>query len=217
MQAYDLVVFDVDGTLLDTSEGLELAVQYTINHFGYKPLDTETIRTFVGPPIQNSFAKVYGLEGDILQEIATVFRNRYKEDDYLLKAEPYPGIYDVFEQIKKSGVKIGIATYKREDYARKLMYSFKFDQYTEYIYGADHFNKLKKKDIILKCIQDAGVEDLSRVLMVGDSDNDAIGAENIGVKFLGATYGFGFTSEEDVNQFPNVGFVQQAKDIVNFI
>ena len=87
MQHFDVVVFDVDGTLLDTSEGVLASVKYTIKEHNLPEIDEEVLKTFIGPPIQNSFSKVYGLKGDILQELATTFRNQYKDVD-LLKAVP---------------------------------------------------------------------------------------------------------------------------------
>ena len=71
MQHFDVVVFDVDGTLLDTSEGVLASVKYTIKEHNLPEVDEEVLKTFIGPPIQNSFSKVYGLKGDILQELAT--------------------------------------------------------------------------------------------------------------------------------------------------
>lgn len=212
MQHFDVVVFDVDGTLLDTSEGVLASVKYTIGKHNLPEIDEETLRTFIGPPIQDSFARVYGLSGDILQELATTFRNQYKDVD-LLKAVPYEGIFDVFEALLTNGIKPAIATYKRQDYATKIMQHFGFDKYTDIIYGADHENELKKRDIIELALKDSGVNDFSKAVMIGDSDNDAIGAEGIGTEFIGVTYGFGFRSKEDVNKFKNVGIADTAKEL----
>lgn len=212
MQHFDIVVFDVDGTLLDTSEGVLASVKYTIEKHNLPKIDEETLKTFIGPPIQDSFARVYGLSGEILQELATTFRNQYKDVD-LLKAVPYEGIFDVFEALLANGIKPAIATYKRQDYATKIMQHFGFDKYTDIIYGADHENKLKKRDIIELALKDSGVSDFSKAVMIGDSDNDAIGAEGIGTEFIGVTYGFGFRSKEDVNKFKNVGSADTAKEL----
>lgn len=216
MRQFDVAVFDLDGTILDTSEGVLESVRYTINHFGFEmPLENEMTQ-FIGPPIQNSFAKMFHLEGDILQEIATVFRTNYK-DVNLLKAKPYEGIYDVFEALVKNGVKPAIATYKRQDYATTILKHFGFDQYTDIMYGADHENRLKKSDIIMNAIGDSGVIDLSKVVMIGDSDNDAIGAANLNVPFVGVTYGFGFKSKKDVEVFPSVGIAEDTIELRNIL
>ncbi len=215
-QQFKCVVFDVDGTLLDTSEGILSAVRYTINKYGLKPLDEETIKSFIGPPIQNSFKRIYGFEDIVINDMASTFRDRYKEED-LLFAKPYDGIYEVFEYLHSVGIKTAIATYKREDYALKLLKHFHFDQYTDSMYGSDFEGKLKKKDIIDLALKKAGITDYSQALMVGDSDNDAIGAVGIGSRFLGVTYGFGFKKEEDVYQYDSIGVASKAEEIIDII
>ena len=216
MHQYKLVVFDLDGTLLDTSEGIKDSVRYTIDKFGFHSLTDNELDSFIGPPIQNSFANAYNLEGEILQDIATVFRNRYKDYD-LLKANLYEGILELFECLVTNGIKPSVATYNRQDYAITLLNKFGFNKYTDIMMGGDHENKLKKKDIIENAIKAAGVTDKSRVVMIGDSENDAIGAEGMGIDFIGVTYGFGFKNADDVNKYQNVGVadnVSELKDIL---
>lgn len=213
---YDLVIFDLDGTLLDTAEGVLAAVRYTIDKMGFSPLPEETLASFVGPPIQNSFADAYGLNGPILQTIAGIFRTQYAEKD-LLKAKPYDGIYDLFDRLRASGVQTAVATYKREDYALRLLCSFGFDRYTALMHGGDHENKLKKRDIIERCITESGVRDRGRIVMVGDTEHDARGAAEIGVDFIGVTYGFGFRTSADADRYPNVGCARTPLAILRLI
>lgn len=214
MNRYEVAIFDVDGTLLDTTEGVLAAVKYTINTHGLEPLPEEKLLKFIGPPIQNSFRENYGFSDAKLQELAETFRNRYKDQD-LLKAVPYEGIYEVFERLQEAGVRLAVATYKRQDYAVELLRHFHFDRYTDILYGADNFNKLKKKDIILKCMKDSGISDCSSAVMVGDSDNDAVGADALNMNFIGVTYGFGFRSETDV-VYPAIGCAQTPLDIIPY-
>ena len=135
----------------------------------------------------------------------------------MLKAVPYDGIYDVFERLADSGIKPAIATYKRQDYATEILVHFGFDKYTDIMYGADHENKLKKNDIIRNAIRDAGVTAPEEAVMVGDSDNDAIGAKLLGVNFIGVTYGFGFHTAADVEKFPNIGAARTTDEILRLI
>ena len=215
MNKYDLAVFDLDGTLLDTHFGILPALKYTIEKMGYEMLDDTTLKTFLGPPVQDSFAKHYALEGEVLQEIATIFRDYYSTVT-LLQAEMYDGIEELFETLVKMGIKVAVATYKREDYALKILRHFGFDKYTDIMYGGDHENKLKKKDIIQKCIDTAGVSDLSKVVMIGDSTSDSNGAEALGVDFVGVTYGFGFKTLDDIKRVRSVGCVETASEIIKF-
>lgn len=216
MGKYDLVIFDVDGTILDTSEGITSAVKYTIDKFGFGELKNDVIRTFIGPPIKESFARVYGLDDENSNELTAVFRNHYKDVD-LLKAKLYDGILGVFDNNKMLGITSAVATYKRQDYAEKIVRHFGFDEYTDIIFGADNDNKMKKNDIIEKCIAEAGITDYKRVLMVGDSENDAIGANILGVNFLGVTYGFGFRTKEEVYAIGAVYAADNAYEIQSFI
>ena len=211
---YELVIFDVDGTLLDTSEGVLSSVKYTIERFGFDMPDDKQLRTFIGPPIQRSFADTFGLSGDIIQEMTAVFRDRYKGDD-LIKAVPYEGIYECFDSLESNGIKTAIATYKRDDYAQRIMKHFHFDDHTKIIHGADDNNKLSKSDIIEICINESGIPK-EKVLMVGDTDNDATGAEGIGVDFLAVTFGFGFKPGEEIT-YPHVHVSDTAADIASFV
>ena len=93
MRRYDAVIFDLDGTLLDTSEGISGSVGYVIKTLGLEPVSNEVMRSFIGPPIQKSFARVYGLSEDEADNAADLFRARYKDHDLLL-ARPYDGIIE---------------------------------------------------------------------------------------------------------------------------
>ncbi len=216
MKKYKTVIFDVDGTLLDTREGILEAVRDTIEVHRLKPLEEPALLSFIGPPIQDSFRRAYGLEGSYLQELTTTFRNKYKGDG-LLKAKPYDGIYEVCSILKAQGIKIAVATYKRQDYARIILKHFHFDEYSDVIYGADHENKLTKTDIICKCMDNLAVTNQEEVLMIGDSSYDAIGAEQIGIDFLGVTYGFDFCTEEDVMQYQAIGSAAIPLDILRYL
>lgn len=213
---YEAVVFDVDGTLLDTTEGVLNSVKYAMREKSLVIPSDECLRSFIGPPIQNSFAKLYGIEGKELQELTDLFRDRYKSTE-LLKAKPYDGIFEVLNNLRNAGIKIGIATYKREDYAITLLKHFGFDKYTDVMHGADNNNVLKKKDIIELCLKEMGVEDYKRTVMIGDSDNDAIGADHIGIEFVGVTYGFDFAKPEDVQKFPSVGCADNPIDLLSML
>lgn len=212
---YDMVVFDVDGTLLDTAEGVLSSVVYTMRAFDLPVPELDVLRTFIGPPIQVSFARMYGLNEAQTQACANTFRRRYSESD-LTKAVPYSGMHELFAAMVKAGITPAIATYKRQDYAEAIVRHFGFDAYTNIIYGADNENKLKKKDIIELCLRQHDMTP-DRALMIGDSDNDAIGAHDIGMDFLGVTYGFGFRSEADVRAFDAVGVANNAWDIAAFL
>jgi phosphoglycolate phosphatase len=197
MKDYKLVVFDLDGTLLDTTEGILASVGYAVSALNLPTLSREVALSFIGPPISDSFAKHYGLSGALLQKAVDTFRDDYK-NNRLFEAAPYSGIYDAFDYLRSSGVKTAVATYKREDSALKLLQHYGFDRYTDLMFGADNDNKLKKKDIIMKCISTSNLA-APKTLVVGDTLHDAEGAKSLGLDFLAVTYGFGFKASDGLS------------------
>ena len=192
MNKYEYAIFDLDGTILDTSEGIILAILQTMNEYKRQIPDRKILESFIGPPIQNSFQTLYSLSDAEAMKMANVFRNYYMRDDFLLKAVPYDGIYDLMDMLASVGVKIGIATYKREDYARRLLCAKGFDHYTEHMYGSDFEGRLKKKDIIRTCLEKMNCDDYGKAVYIGDSKGDADAAAEVGIDFVAVTYGYGF-------------------------
>lgn len=205
------IIFDLDGTLLDTTEGVIESAIYAIKAMNYEELAYDTMLSFVGPPIQESFSKHYNCNSEEAQNVANIFRDYYKENA-LFKAKPYEGIFELLEQLKKAGKKIAVATYKREDYALTLLKHFGLDQYFESIHGADNKNTLKKADIIGTCICELNATKENSVL-VGDTIHDAVGAEKAGISFIAVTYGFGFKVVLDVMEYKNIGIAETPLDI----
>ncbi len=211
----EAVLFDLDGTLLNTTEGVLESALYAAKKLGYPELPYETMLTFVGPPIQQSFMKWYGCTAEKAQEAANVFRSYYKENA-LFKAELYPGIIDLLNELKLRGIKIGVATYKREDYAISILEHFGIAPFCHTMHGADNFNKLTKADIVNICIQELSSQK-DGVVLIGDTEHDAKGAAEAGIPFFGVTFGFGFHSPQDIDVYPNIGYADNAKDIIKVI
>lgn len=215
-ERFDIVIFDVDGTLLDTSSGIIAAVQRVVDEVKLPVLSTEQLERFIGPPIQHSFAKIYNLPQVAADELAARFRFLYCQDKYLFQAVPYEGIYDTLSEIV-TYTHVAIATYKRYDYATKILKHFGFDKFTTNFWGSDFEGRLTKRDIIMQVISKQGIPELSRVLMIGDTCHDELGADALGIKFLGVTYGFGFKSQEDIHSSNCIGIATNPLEILNYI
>ena len=205
------VIFDLDGTLLDTREGIMEGVAHTARVLGYRELDRETMLTFVGPPIQQSLMTHYGCTPEEAQRGAEVFRAYYKESA-MYKARPYEGIYELCEMLRSRDIRMAVATYKREDYALTLLRHFRFHEYCSVMHGADGENKLKKRDIVELCLAELGGERQETVL-VGDTVHDAAGAMEAGIAFIAVSYGFGFRNAEDGGSYPFLGIAQTPLEI----
>ena len=209
------VIFDLDGTLLDTREGILESALYAAKTMRYQELPRETLLRFVGPPIQQSFRTHYGCSAEEAQQAANIFRDYYKTKA-LLKAKPYEGIYALCERLMAAGIRMAVATYKREDYALTLLKHFRFGEYCSPMHGADNNNLLKKEDIVNLCLQEMGGS-REQTVLIGDTEHDARGAREAGVPFLAVTWGFGFRSAEDVASYPCVGVADSPEEAGNIL
>lgn len=213
VNTHNLIIFDVDGTILDTSQGLLASILYTIQKLKYDIPSEEVLLSFIGPRIQDSLNKVFGLTGIDLEYASNIFRNRYKEKD-VLKAEPYEGIYDVLKTLTEKEIHIAIATNKRQDFTDVLLDKFKLGQYVEKAFGTDKDSKLKKEDLIQACLNYFNIYDVKKAVMIGDSSYDAIAASKTGVEFVGVTYGFEFRGKNDVNKYHNIGIAENVSELL---
>lgn len=209
------VSFDLDGTLLDTSEGIIQSVKYTVREMGLElPQDTN-MDFFIGPPIQMSLQKFFNLDADTAQEGANIFRAYYKTEA-LYMAKPYKGIFNVLEELRNEGMKVGVATYKREDYALDILRHFRIADYCDVMCGADNDNVLTKADIICNSFTAIGVQP-EETIYVGDTEHDAKGAYEAGVPFVAVTWGFGFKNSSDCVSYPVKCYLDQPQDILRYI
>lgn len=196
MSKYDLVIWDVDGTLLNTAEGILSSAVYTIECENMILPSHEIMKTYIGPPIQKSFANTLNVSSQKASSMAEVFRQHYKKFD-LFKAYPYKGILELLCLIKQLKIKQAVATYKREDYAYKILQKFAMAEHMDSICGSDFAGLLNKADIIKNAINNMHFVPSKRIVMIGDTENDLLGAESAGIDFIGVAYGFGFKNKID--------------------
>ena len=205
------IIFDLDGTLLDTSPGIWESIEYATKELGYPRLTQEQLRSFIGPRLQDSFVRCCGCTEAQAEELTKVYRRRYS-GGALLNAVPYEGIFAVCEALRQRGVKLYVATSKPEPFARQILEHFGFAPYFAAIHGADMAGKVTKTDVIRLCVGDT---DPGACVMVGDTAHDARGAQAAEVPFLAALYGFGDRAE--TLQYPHIGAVEAASEIVPII
>lgn len=207
---YELILFDLDGTLLDTSQGIFNSVRYAEKEMGFTPISEECLVEFVGPPPKMMYMKMY----DISEEIAFLAvqqHRKYAKEKAIYEATIYPGIMELLERLKKEGYKLGVATLKAQGIAKKILDYFQIAQYFNVIVGMNEKESLSKKDTIQIAIETTNTTD--ETLMIGDSLYDYEGAVKGGVKFLGVLYGFGF--KDNKNQ--EITFVKKPYEIGEYI
>ncbi len=189
---FDTILFDLDGTLVDTSAGILDSIRLTIDRLQLPVLDVDAMRSFIGPPLSYSFEKYFGMDQKAIEIAICIFREYYG-DKGLYNAEIYDGINDLLRSLKQKSYHLGVATYKREDYAIEVLKHTHISDYFDVIHGADSDGKIKKSEIIELCLKDLGLEK-RRCLYVGDTPGDAEAALKAGVHFCAVTWGFGYSN-----------------------
>ena len=120
---FDLIFFDVDGTLTDSSEGIIKCVQYALSKYGITENDTENLCRFIGPPLIDSFMNFYGFSREDAIRARNIFNERYLPIGWM-ENHPYPGIEKVLEELSKSGKMLGVATSKPDGVATQVLEHF---------------------------------------------------------------------------------------------
>lgn len=188
----DSVFFDLDGTLTDSGEGITKCAALALEHFGIAYDGLDSLRVFVGPPLREMFPK-FGVPEDRVEEAVKVFRSRYLTVGKF-ENSPYPGVVEMLKKLRAAGKRLFITTSKPEATAKEILAHFELDTYFEVICGATmDGSRDSKESVIAWLLKD--VSDLGRVVMVGDTAFDVIGAAAHGISTLGVSWGYGKVSE----------------------
>lgn len=212
---YKTILFDLDGTLLDTSEGIMKSIVYTYSVLGITPPSYEEQLSYIGPTVQSNLEKHLHLKGEDLIKASEIFRNRYKDFDLFL-AKPYEGIFELLIQLKNKGYTIGVVTNKRIDYTLKLLDHFDFTKHFDFIYGTDFEMKLTKTDLVKKGM-DYNKTKGEETIVVGDTLNDYVGAAANGCKFVRACYGFGFKKGTNKLNNDEIGEISSTLELLGLL
>lgn len=212
---YNTFLFDLDGTLIDSSEGIVNSVIYALKKMGIKETDREKLLAFIGPPLNDSFSKYYGFSEEKCWKAIEAYREYYK-DKGIFECYVYDGIEEVLKKMKEAGKKVLVATSKPEIFAKRILEHFSLASYFDCIAGmALNGERGTKAEVIAYAFEENNITDLSKVLMIGDREYDVIGAHKIGVNCLGILYGFG--SREEFKNV-NADYVEEeVKDILKYI
>lgn len=196
------ILFDLDGTLTDSGEGIINSVAMTLARYGLPVPDRQTLRVFVGPPLHETFQQ-FGIPAEQADEAVEVFRSRYNTVGKF-ENTPYPGIRTLLQTLKAHNHRLFVATSKPEITAIEVLEHFDLSQYFEIICGATlDRSRIDKSDVITYLLQQAGT--VENVIMVGDTAFDVLGAATHGIPTIGVSWGYG-----SVEQMQNAGAVAIA-------
>lgn len=195
MKNYTHILFDLDGTLTDSSEGIINCVIEAFSKFGIEIKDRNELKCFIGPPLAQTFHSYYGLDEEQTKEAIQFFRKRY-EVTGLFENRLYDGIAEALSYLKSNGKTLMMATSKPYVFAEKILEHFNIRQYFDFISGATMDEKRVEKEEVIKYIIDTYPDlDRSKMLMVGDTKYDILGAKQFSIDSMGVLYGFGTKKE----------------------
>lgn len=189
------ILFDLDGTLIDSSEGIINCVRYALDKFGIEEKDTDRLRKFIGPPLIESFKKYYGFSQEDARVAVDTYRQRYHPTG-IYECSLYDGVRECIEVLKQRGYRIGMASSKPEVSCRRILEHFGIIDLFDDVVGATLDGKIDTKEQVLHEVfrrwSDLRVDEMC---LIGDTMFDVDGANKVGMPCLCVSYGFGDTRQ----------------------
>lgn len=209
------VLFDLDGTLTDSQEGIMNSIEYALRHFGIQVEDRSVLRPWLGPPLVDSLMKYHGFDRERALEGVKKYRE-YFDVKGIFENRVYAGIETLLGQLQSEGYILMTATSKPEVAARRIADHFNLTRFFTFIGGATlDDSRVHKGDVIRYVLETNHIGDLSAVMMVGDRENDIRGARQNGLESIGVLYGYGDRRELEAAGADHIA--ECAEDIAKYL
>ena len=209
------VLLDLDGTLIDSQPGIVASCLAALRALGHEPDEALDVTRFIGPPLEDMMRFLLQSYGDDrVGEAVAAYRQHYGESG-LLGSEPYPGIGSALQQMQQAGLRIYLATSKREAFARRILQHLELAAYFDGIYGSVPSGQLDHKPELLAHILSKQNIAASRGLMVGDRRYDIIGAHAVGMRGVGVLWGYG--SRDELEKAGADQLVESTSDLLRAV
>ncbi|MGE7873625.1 HAD family hydrolase [Bacillus paramycoides] len=211
---YTTFLFDLDGTLTDPKEGIINSILYVLEKMGIEEGKISELDSFIGPPIQQSFAERYNMS-EIEIEQAVVYFREYLKKSGLLENKIYDGIPTLLQELKDAGNRLYVATSKPTVFAKQVIEHFQLTSFFEEIVGSNlDGTRIKKEEIIAHILQTNEELKKEEIVMIGDRKHDIIGANNNEIASIGVLYGYG--SEKELSEARATYIVKDVEELQSF-
>jgi phosphoglycolate phosphatase len=188
---YDLILFDLDGTISDPLKGIARSINYALIEFGYAEISEPLLAQFIGPPIDDTFSLLAGTESkEIIEQLVVKYRERFSDIGYA-ENHVYPGVAESLKDLYANHVPMAICTSKRADYAEKILHMFELDHLFLFVSGGDI--GIHKEHQIAQMLSDGKAS--KDTLMIGDRYVDLKAAHANGIASAGVLWGYGSQDE----------------------
>ena len=195
MFRYENVLFDLDGTITESAPGIISSIRYAMDRMNFRLPDGLDMNVFIGPPLNVSFRSVLGFsEADA--DLALSDYREYYGDHGLFECRIYPGVADLLARLESENRTVALATAKPEVFSRRILDHFCLTKYFSFIGGASLDASRRTKDAVISyTLANLPRASAANTIMVGDRDQDVIGAQNNGIGCMGVLYGYGSAEE----------------------
>lgn len=183
------IFFDLDGTLTDPQEGITNCVRYALEEFGIREDDYGRLMRFIGPPLVDSFSQYYGFDKEKSLAAVAKYRERFG-DIGLFENRVYDGIHELLRKLKDAGKILVLATSKPRIYALKILAKYGLDGYFSFVSGAELDGTRNYKDEVIRYAMENIGCSADEVVMVGDRQQDILGAKKCGITSCGVCFGY---------------------------
>jgi len=212
---YDIILFDLDGTLTDPKPGITKSVQYALTKLGIDEPNLENLVPFIGPPLLKAFKEFYHLDDEQATLALQYYRERFATVG-LYENAVFPGIKSMLAQLKRQGKILIVATSKPTVFSIKIIEHFGLQDYFQAVIGSNlDGTRVEKGEVIEFALSELDQVDSSKIIMVGDRKHDVIGAKNNGIDVIAITYGYG--SLEELNEAEPTYIVNTVQELHDFL
>ncbi len=214
---YSYILFDLDGTLTDSREGILNCVRAAIEDYGDPVPEEETLLRFIGPPLQDSFVRFCGYSSAKAAQAVERFRSRY-EPVGQYENQAAPGMEAMMGRLREKGYVLALASSKPQNLCDSICARFGFAPHFSALVGSPPKGDWEKADVIREALRQLGLTaaDTARVLMVGDRKFDVLGARACGVDCAGVEF-FGYAPPGELQEAGAVAVVSTAEELEAFI
>ncbi|MGT2749634.1 HAD family hydrolase [Streptococcus orisasini] len=192
---YQTILFDLDGTLTDSGQGILNSIRYALTQLDRPIPDDHLLKTFIGPPLKTSFEQTLGMSLAESQAAIALYRDYFREKG-IFENQIYPGIPELLADLKDQKKQLLVATSKPEVFAQQILEHFELSHFFEIIIGASmDSSRSKKSDVIAYALKNTDTINPAETIMVGDRKYDILGAKENQLASLGVLYGYGSFEE----------------------